>query len=97
MLDAAPYDTVRDALANIYMITELVRVSDSAVLRQGDTVTARQVADSLIDEEIMIPVPEYATPNMPVYIRMRTEVSNHIAYDFKQDSTSQRALIVRAV
>lgn len=59
-------------------MTELVKVSDSSVVWRGDTVTARQIGDTTLDEEIEIPVGSIVSTGTQVFVRMRMEVSSTI-------------------
>lgn len=82
-LNSFAFDTARNSPADVWMITELVRVSDSSVVWRGDTVTARQIGDTAIDEEVEIPVGSVVSPGTAVFVRMRMEVSATITdYSF---------------
>lgn len=80
-LAAAPFDSARNAPANIYVYTELLRASDSAVLWRGDTVTARDIDTALQEEEVEVPVGIVATPGTGVFIRLRIEASEGLDYN----------------
>ncbi|MCC7439084.1 MAG: T9SS type A sorting domain-containing protein, partial [Armatimonadetes bacterium] len=82
-LNSFAFDTARNSPADVWMITELVRVSDSSVVWHGDTVTARQIGDPTLDEEVEIPVGSVVSPGTAVFVRMRMEVSSTITgYSF---------------
>ncbi|MCC7437279.1 MAG: T9SS type A sorting domain-containing protein [Armatimonadetes bacterium] len=74
-LNSFAYDTARNSPADVWMMTELVRVSDSSVVWRGDTVTARQIGDTTLDEAVEIPVGSVVSPGTAVFVRMRMEVS----------------------
>ncbi|MBL7987115.1 MAG: T9SS type A sorting domain-containing protein [Chlorobi bacterium] len=74
-LNGFGYDTARNSPADVWMMTELVRVSDSSVVWRGDTISARQIGDTTIDEEVEIPVGSVVSAGTAVFVRMRMEVS----------------------
>ena len=80
-LNTMPYDTDLDMPADVLFITELVRASDDAILWQGDTVTARSVADSSNIDIVNVPVQLYAALDTNVYIRLRTVTTEGLDYD----------------
>ena len=79
-LATAPFDSARNAPANVYLLTELVRASDSAVLWRGDTVTATSMDTVLQEEMVEVPVHVVTTPGTEVFVRLRTEVSQGLNY-----------------
>lgn len=82
-LNSFAFDTARNSPADVWMITELVRVSDSSVVWHGDTVTARQLGDTTLDEEVEIPVGSVVSAGTQVFVRMRMEISATITeYSF---------------
>jgi hypothetical protein len=68
--------------ANIGVITELVRASDSVVLWHDDTLWARDVADSTFDDEVEVPTSTATSKGTLVYVRLRPLPSPAIVYEY---------------
>lgn len=79
-LDSAGSDPLTGAPANIYVVTELVRTSDSAVIWSGDTATARRVGSDRLTEYEDIPVDSVASDTTEVFIRLRMGATNGLQY-----------------
>ncbi len=69
-LDTQPHDSIGMGPADVRTWLELVRATDGVVLWRGDTVTARDVADSSIEHAVTIPVDIAAPLGTQVYVRM---------------------------
>ena len=90
-------DPLRLVPADIWVVTELVRGSDSVVLWRSDTLTARGL-DTLtapIDEMLSVPVDQVADSGALVWLRMHGFATQGVPYGlhggfqfYEQDSTT---------
>ncbi|MBS1911515.1 MAG: T9SS type A sorting domain-containing protein [Bacteroidetes bacterium] len=79
-LNTQPYDTGAHAPANIYVVLQLRRASDRAVLWMGSAVTARDVGSDTLVEDVPVPVASMAAPGTQVFIQLTAVASPGVAY-----------------
>lgn len=79
-LDGEPYDSVLQRDADVWVLTELVRAADSVVLWHDDTISVRAMTVDSLDESVEVPTSTYAAPNTPVFVRLRVEATEGLAY-----------------
>lgn len=68
--------------ANIIISTQLVRVSDSVVIWEGDTISARTIGPDLVDEDVEVPVDSVASPGTDVFIRVMAVPTDSLEFTF---------------
>lgn len=79
-LDSEPFDSTHGKDADIMFVTELVRTSDDYVLWTGDTLSARTIGDSMLLDEVTVPM-DAAEVDTLIYIRLRTFTTDSMKYD----------------
>lgn len=82
-LNAYGLDTERGNVpANVWVVPELVRASDSVVLWAGDSISARELdtLDDPIDELLSVPVDQVADSGTLVFIRMNAFATLGVTY-----------------
>ena len=79
-LDTEPYDSTLMRQADVMFALELVRVGDDSVCWRSDTLTARSVADSVIEDAVEVPL-SAAPTGTAVYIRLLARATDSMTYD----------------
>jgi hypothetical protein len=79
-LNDPEYNPIGTPPADIKVLTELVRTSDSAVIWHSDTISARTIGADVWDNIVNVPVPDVASPGTNVFIRLRSIVSDSLLY-----------------
>jgi hypothetical protein len=70
-LGELPYDSTLHRPADILIVSELVRVSDSVVIWHGDTVSARSLGVDTLEQIVAVPVGAVAAVGTRVFVRLR--------------------------
>jgi len=69
-LNTQPYDSSLMSFADVRVLTELVRVSDSAVVWRDDTISVREMTVDTLAEEVELPT-HLLSPGTGVFARIR--------------------------
>jgi hypothetical protein len=77
----ANYDSVNSRQADVEIVTELIRASNSAVIWTGDTVSARTIGAGTVDELVVVPVDSLVDSGGVVYVRIRPVPSPSLSYE----------------
>jgi hypothetical protein len=79
-LNTQPYDSSLGSLADVRVVTELVRVSDSTVIWSDDTISVRAVTADTLETAVELPT-HLLTPGTEVFARVRMIPTSGMVYE----------------